>query len=125
MSYEDPSAAHSAGGFYNSKFLCSPLIYVLMLIIFYLYLTHHFCSDYDLRGYKIGVAMAEKSAPRPPTSFGYKSISYLLTICRHGCSYTCAHIFIYEYRMAEARFDLLFTNAFILILQFKSRCHFL
>ncbi|KAL5697311.1 hypothetical protein ACHQM5_030836 [Ranunculus cassubicifolius] len=43
LSYEDPSAAHSAGGFYN---------------------------DYDMRGHKIRVAMAEKSAPRAPTSFG-------------------------------------------------------
>ncbi|CAN6556385.1 unnamed protein product [Malus baccata var. baccata] len=38
LAYEDPSAAHSAGGFYN---------------------------DYDLRGYKISVTMAERSAPRP------------------------------------------------------------
>uniref|UniRef100_A0A2P2KNC8 Uncharacterized protein MANES_02G216300 n=1 Tax=Rhizophora mucronata TaxID=61149 RepID=A0A2P2KNC8_RHIMU len=40
LSYEDPSAAHSAGGFYN---------------------------DYDLRGYKISVAMAEKTAPKAPS----------------------------------------------------------
>uniref|UniRef100_A0A1D1YJ10 RNA-binding protein EWS n=2 Tax=Anthurium amnicola TaxID=1678845 RepID=A0A1D1YJ10_9ARAE len=39
LSYEDPSAAHSAGGFFN---------------------------NYDMRGYQISVAMAEKSAPRPP-----------------------------------------------------------
>lgn len=39
LAYEDPSAAHSAGGFYN---------------------------NYDFRGYKINVAMAEKSAPRQP-----------------------------------------------------------
>ncbi|KAL5974945.1 hypothetical protein ACLOJK_031621 [Asimina triloba] len=44
LSYEDPSAAHSAGGFYN---------------------------NHDLRGYKIGVAMAEKSAPRAPPAFGH------------------------------------------------------
>ncbi|KAF6144837.1 hypothetical protein GIB67_038936 [Kingdonia uniflora] len=44
LSYEDPSAAHSAGGFYN---------------------------NHDLRGYKINVAMAEKSAPRDPSSFGH------------------------------------------------------
>ncbi|KAJ4970573.1 hypothetical protein NE237_003672 [Protea cynaroides] len=44
LSYEDPCAAHSAGGFYN---------------------------NYDLRGYKIGVAMAEKSAPRAPQAFGH------------------------------------------------------
>jgi RNA-binding protein FUS len=37
--YEDPAAAHSAGSFYN---------------------------DHDLRGHKIKVAMAAKSAPRPP-----------------------------------------------------------
>ncbi|KAL9316554.1 hypothetical protein ACSQ67_017555 [Phaseolus vulgaris] len=37
--YEDPSAAHSAGGFYN---------------------------NYDLRGHKIAVTMAEKSAPKAP-----------------------------------------------------------
>lgn len=43
LSYEDPSAAHSAGGFYN---------------------------DYVMRGYKINVAMAEKSAPRPPPAQG-------------------------------------------------------
>ncbi|VAH57559.1 unnamed protein product [Triticum turgidum subsp. durum] len=41
LAYEDPSAAHSAGGFYN---------------------------DYDMRGRKISVVMAEKSAPRAPTS---------------------------------------------------------
>uniref|UniRef100_A0A6N2LW42 RanBP2-type domain-containing protein n=2 Tax=Salix viminalis TaxID=40686 RepID=A0A6N2LW42_SALVM len=41
LAYEDPSAAHSAGGFYN---------------------------NYDLRGYKINVAMAEKSAPRQPVN---------------------------------------------------------
>ncbi|KAK9124611.1 hypothetical protein Sjap_014213 [Stephania japonica] len=43
LSYEDPSAAHSAGGFYN---------------------------NYDMRGYKINVAMAEKSAPRAAPSYG-------------------------------------------------------
>ncbi|KAK7385571.1 hypothetical protein VNO78_31296 [Psophocarpus tetragonolobus] len=42
--YEDPSAAHSAGGFYN---------------------------NYDLRGYKISVAMAEKSAPRAPPAYNH------------------------------------------------------
>ncbi|GKC13964.1 transcription initiation factor TFIID subunit 15b [Tanacetum coccineum] len=41
--YEDPSAAHSAGGFFN---------------------------NYELRGYKISVGMAEKSAPRPPPAYG-------------------------------------------------------
>ncbi|KAF6159042.1 hypothetical protein GIB67_032659 [Kingdonia uniflora] len=44
LSYEDPSAAHSAGGFYN---------------------------NHDLRGYTINVAMAKKSAPRDPSSFGH------------------------------------------------------
>ncbi|KAK8452436.1 hypothetical protein SEVIR_5G111100v4 [Setaria viridis] len=43
LAYEDPSAAHSAGGFYN---------------------------NYDMRGYKISVVMAEKSAPRAP-SYGH------------------------------------------------------
>lgn len=28
-------------------------------------------KDYDLRGYKISVAMAEKSAPKPPPAFGH------------------------------------------------------
>ncbi|CAJ1970673.1 unnamed protein product [Sphenostylis stenocarpa] len=42
--YEDPSAAHSAGGFYN---------------------------NYDLRGYKISVAMAEKSAPKAPPAYNH------------------------------------------------------
>ncbi|KAL3034832.1 hypothetical protein AAZX31_02G215800 [Glycine max] len=42
--YEDPSAAHSAGSFYN---------------------------NYDLRGYKIGVAMAEKSAPKAPPAYNH------------------------------------------------------
>lgn len=47
LSYEDPSAAHSAGGFYN---------------------------DYMMRGHKIGVAMAQKSAPRAPApQSGYGS----------------------------------------------------
>eukprot|EP00252_Welwitschia_mirabilis_P011576 TRINITY_DN2585_c0_g1_i4.p1 TRINITY_DN2585_c0_g1~~TRINITY_DN2585_c0_g1_i4.p1 ORF type:complete len:515 (-),score=67.27 TRINITY_DN2585_c0_g1_i4:89-1453(-) len=48
LSYEDPSAAHSAGGFYN---------------------------DYELRGYRIGVTMAQKSAPRssgPQGGYGYE-----------------------------------------------------
>ncbi|KAK6122157.1 hypothetical protein DH2020_044100 [Rehmannia glutinosa] len=39
LSYEDPSAAHSAGGFFNM---------------------------HDLRGHKISVSMAEKSAPKAP-----------------------------------------------------------
>eukprot|EP01018_Ginkgo_biloba_P018991 Gb_11518 [translate_table: standard] len=42
LSYEDPQAAHSAGGFFN---------------------------DYDMRGHRIKVAMAEKSAPRVPASY--------------------------------------------------------
>ncbi|ONK67885.1 uncharacterized protein A4U43_C05F4810 [Asparagus officinalis] len=44
LAYEDPSAAHSAGGFYN---------------------------NYDMRGYRINVAMAEKSAPRAPPAQGH------------------------------------------------------
>lgn len=44
LTYEDPSAAHSAGSFFN---------------------------DYSLRGHKIKVTMAEKSAPRPPPQFGH------------------------------------------------------
>ncbi|KAA8549458.1 hypothetical protein F0562_001142 [Nyssa sinensis] len=40
LSYEDPSAAHSAGSFYN---------------------------NHDMRGYKISVAMAEKTALRAPS----------------------------------------------------------
>ncbi|KZV25758.1 transcription initiation factor TFIID subunit 15b-like, partial [Dorcoceras hygrometricum] len=40
LSYEDPSAAHSAGGFFNM---------------------------HDMRGYKIKVSMAEKSTPKAPT----------------------------------------------------------
>uniref|UniRef100_A0A0D3B2T8 RanBP2-type domain-containing protein n=1 Tax=Brassica oleracea var. oleracea TaxID=109376 RepID=A0A0D3B2T8_BRAOL len=40
LAYEDPSAAHSAGGFFN---------------------------NYEMRGNKIGVTMAEKSAPKAPT----------------------------------------------------------
>ncbi|BBN16156.1 hypothetical protein MPTK1_7g03900 [Marchantia polymorpha subsp. ruderalis] len=43
LTYEDPSAAHSAGSFFN---------------------------DHSLRGNKIKVTMAEKSAPRAPTMFG-------------------------------------------------------
>eukprot|EP00256_Glycine_max_P044952 XP_006596908.1 transcription initiation factor TFIID subunit 15b [Glycine max] len=42
--YEDPSAAHSAGSFYN---------------------------NYDLRGYKINVAMAEKSAPKALPAYNH------------------------------------------------------
>lgn len=30
-----------------------------------------FSSDYELRGHKISVGMAEKSAPRPPPAQGY------------------------------------------------------
>ncbi|XP_054818314.1 transcription initiation factor TFIID subunit 15b [Prosopis cineraria] len=44
LAYEDPSAAHAAGGFYN---------------------------NFDLRGYKISVTMAEKSAPRAPPAYGH------------------------------------------------------
>lgn len=43
LSYEDPSAAHSAGGFFN---------------------------DYEMRGHKIKVVMAAKSAPKPPPQGG-------------------------------------------------------
>jgi len=43
LSYEDPSAAHSAGGFFN---------------------------DYELRGHKIKVTMAAKSAPKAPAMGG-------------------------------------------------------
>lgn len=43
LSYEDPHAAHSAGGFFN---------------------------DYEMRGHKIKVAMAAKSAPKPPPPAG-------------------------------------------------------
>lgn len=43
LSYEDPHAAHSAGGFFN---------------------------DYEMRGHKIKVAMAAKSAPKPPPPSG-------------------------------------------------------
>ncbi|KAF2596950.1 hypothetical protein F2Q68_00007890 [Brassica cretica] len=39
LAYEDPSAAHSAGGFFN---------------------------NYEMKGNKIGVTMAEKSAPKAP-----------------------------------------------------------
>ncbi|XP_042444350.1 transcription initiation factor TFIID subunit 15b-like isoform X1 [Zingiber officinale] len=46
LSYEDPAAAHSAGGFYN---------------------------NYDMRGYKINVGMAEKTAPKAPPSYGHGS----------------------------------------------------
>lgn len=42
LAYEDPSAAHSAGGFYNG---------------------------HELRGHKISVVMAEKSAPRAAPAF--------------------------------------------------------
>ncbi|XP_010906835.1 transcription initiation factor TFIID subunit 15b [Elaeis guineensis] len=44
LSYEDPSAAHSAGVFYN---------------------------NYNMRGYKINVAMAAKTAPRAPPAYGH------------------------------------------------------
>ncbi|XP_038980873.1 transcription initiation factor TFIID subunit 15b-like isoform X2 [Phoenix dactylifera] len=44
LSYEDPSAAHSAGGFYN---------------------------NYDMRGYKINVTMAQKTAPKAPPAYGH------------------------------------------------------
>jgi RNA-binding protein FUS len=43
LSYEDPSAAHSAGGFFN---------------------------DYEMRGHKIKVTMAAKSAPKAPPMGG-------------------------------------------------------
>ncbi|KAF5744479.1 transcription initiation factor TFIID subunit 15b-like [Tripterygium wilfordii] len=62
LSYEDPSAAHSAGGFFN---------------------------DYDMRGYKISVTMAEKTALRAPPSYnnGYlDNLSFLnknMLICSY------------------------------------------
>ncbi|EPS58304.1 hypothetical protein M569_16511 [Genlisea aurea] len=43
LSYEDPSAAHSAGGFFNG---------------------------HEMRGHKIKVSMAEKSAPKAAPSYG-------------------------------------------------------
>eukprot|EP00850_Spirogloea_muscicola_P000300 SM000001S04702 [mRNA] locus=s1:1762130:1764021:- [translate_table: standard] len=44
LTYEDPQAAHSAGGFFN---------------------------NHELRGKQIKVTMAAKSAPRPPAGGGY------------------------------------------------------
>eukprot|EP01018_Ginkgo_biloba_P001019 Gb_25471 [translate_table: standard] len=57
LSYEDPSAAHSAGGFYNG---------ILLDGVFCM----NFSYDYDMRGHRISVTMAEKSAPRAPSTFG-------------------------------------------------------
>lgn len=37
-----------------------------------------FLPDYDLRGYKIGVAMAEKSAPRAPAAYGHGYAFYAI-----------------------------------------------
>jgi RNA-binding protein FUS len=70
LAYEDPSAAHSAGGFYNGKFVLfhvftHPVQFVLLMKIYSVLV-----SDYDMRGYKISVVMAEKSAPRAP-SYGH------------------------------------------------------
>ena len=33
-------------------------------------------SDYEMRGYKINVAMVEKSAPRPAPAFGHGYVTY-------------------------------------------------
>ncbi|CAN1266544.1 Transcription initiation factor TFIID subunit 15b, partial [Linum perenne] len=64
LSYEDPSAAHSAGGFYN---------------------------NYDMRGQKISVVMAEKTALRAPD--GYCLRSFMLFISMHiSCTIVIACI---------------------------------
>lgn len=82
MSYEDPSAAHSAGGFYNSMFQSTFLLFSLSYFLCMLILS---CpSDYEMRGYKINVAMAEKSAPRAPPAFGH---GYLPHPCALSLSY--------------------------------------
>lgn len=68
--YEDPSAAHSAGGFYNSTPLFSTIFQSMLLHFMGMSNYFLFSSDYDMRGYKIGVGMAEKSAPRAPPAYG-------------------------------------------------------
>ncbi|KAM3695173.1 hypothetical protein ACB098_07G110400 [Castanea mollissima] len=47
LSYEDPFAAHSTGSFYN---------------------------NYDMRGFKINVAMAEMSAPKAPPAYDQRNL---------------------------------------------------
>lgn len=70
LSYEDPSAAHSAGGFYNSEScLLFAIYYLFILNLFDIY--NCFFTDYDMRGYKISVAMAEKTAPKAPPAYGH------------------------------------------------------
>ncbi|XP_065626517.1 transcription initiation factor TFIID subunit 15b isoform X3 [Quercus suber] len=58
LSYEDPSAVHSAGSFYN---------------------------NYDMRGFKINVAMAEMSAPKASLDYDQR---YLPDQCPHFI-FTC------------------------------------
>ena len=80
LAYEDPSAAHSAGSFYNGA--SSSYSPVFNILIFYLVLRdiNHDCfiSDYDLRGYKISVTMAEKSAPRVPPAYNHGYPLYII-----------------------------------------------
>lgn len=76
LCYEDPSAAHSAGGFYNSMFLTIFLALSLYFLYFIGILILSCPSDYELRGYKISVAMAEKSAPRQPPTYGHGYLPY-------------------------------------------------
>lgn len=47
-------------------------------------LTFNSLSDYDLRGYKISVAMAEKSAPKAPPAYdhGYRPLIFELNMSR-------------------------------------------
>lgn len=81
MAYEDPGAAHSAGGFYNSTFL-EPLFYFILFgtvsseFLKILMGGPFFSLDYDMRGYKINVTMAEKSAPRAPPAYDHRLLLY-------------------------------------------------
>lgn len=42
-------------------------------------------ADYDLRGFKINVTMAEKSAPKPQSSYSHGYNSWSCTYCCYHC----------------------------------------
>lgn len=78
MSYEDPAAAHAAGGFFQGILN----IYIYLYIFWYDIIRlspdtfevffFFFFSDHELRGHKISVMMAEKTALRHDHGYLYK-----------------------------------------------------
>lgn len=71
-------------------------------------------ADYDLRGFKINVTMAEKSAPKPQSSYshGYNSWS---------CTYCCYHC--YDEKLFLLNINRL-LNIIVIPLEKKNGCIF-